>query len=49
MESVLTCGADSWPMLAGAVLTFGVLALGGAPLIKHLFTGGPGARTVAAT
>ena len=49
MESVLTCGAHSWPMIAGAVLTLGVLALGGAALIKYLFTGGPSARTAAAT
>jgi len=37
MESVLTCGADSWIMIAGVVLTYGVLALAGAALIKHLF------------
>lgn len=49
MESVLTCGAHGWPMIAGAVLTFGVLALAGAALIKYLFTGRPTARTAAAT
>ena len=49
MESVLTCGAHGWPIIAGAVLTFGVLALGGAALIKYLFTGRPNATTAAAT
>jgi len=37
MGSILNCGADSWVMIAGAVLTYGVLALAGAALIKHLF------------
>lgn len=37
MDSVLNCGASGWLMIAGGVVTHGVLALAGAALIKYLF------------
>ena len=37
LNTVLECGAHTWPMIAGGILTFGVLALGSAALIKYLF------------
>jgi len=36
-DSVLNCGGGGWLMLAGGVVIYGVLALAGAALIKHLF------------
>ena len=37
MEGVLNCSGDGWLMITGLVLIYGVLALAGAALIKHLF------------
>lgn len=37
MDTVLNCADNGWVMIAGVVLTYGVLALAGAALIKHLF------------
>ena len=37
MDSVLNCGANGWLMIAGGLVTYGVLALAGAALIKYLF------------
>ena len=37
MDSVLNCGAGGWLMIASGVVTYGVLALAGAALIKYLF------------
>jgi hypothetical protein len=39
MDSVLNCTGDGWLMAAGVTLTYGVLALAGAALIKYLFVG----------
>jgi hypothetical protein len=36
-STVLDCGTHTWFMIAGGVLTYGVLALVGAALIKYLF------------
>ena len=38
MESVLNCGANGWLMTAGGIVTYGVLILAGAALIKYLFS-----------
>ncbi len=47
MSSGLDCGAGGWPMTAGMVVAYGVLALAGAALVKYLFfadrTQGPAA------
>jgi hypothetical protein len=37
MDGVLNCSGDGWLMIAGVVMIYGVLALAGAALIKHLF------------
>jgi len=37
MDTLLNCGANGWLMIAGGVVTYGVLALVGAALIKYLF------------
>ena len=37
MDGVLNCSGDGWLMIAGVVMIYGVLALGGAALIKNLF------------
>jgi hypothetical protein len=37
MDSVLNCGANGWLMIAAGVVTYGVLALAGAALVKYLF------------
>jgi hypothetical protein len=37
MDSVVNCSSDGWLMIAGVVMIYGVLALAGAALIKHLF------------
>ena len=46
MDTLLNCGVNVWPMIAvmigGGVVTFGVLALAGAALIKYLFFAGRG-------
>ncbi len=36
-NTVLDCAAHTWPMIAGEVVIFGVLALAVAALIKYLF------------
>jgi hypothetical protein len=37
MDGVLNCSGDGWLMIASVVMIYGVLALAGAALIKHLF------------
>jgi hypothetical protein len=37
MDSILDCGTNGWLMIAAGVVTYGVLALAGAALIKYLF------------
>jgi hypothetical protein len=37
MDSVLNCGTNGWLMIAAGVLTYGLLALAGAALLKYLF------------
>ena len=37
MDGVLNCSGDGWLMITGVVMIYGVLALAGAALIKHLF------------
>lgn len=37
MQSALNCGPHGWAMIASMVTVYGVLALGGAALIKYLF------------
>lgn len=37
MDSVLNCGGAGWLMAAGGLVTYGVLALAGASLLKYLF------------
>lgn len=37
MQSALNCGPHGWAMLASMIMVYGVLALGGAALIKYLF------------
>jgi hypothetical protein len=46
MDSVLYCDTSGWLMIAAGVITFGVLALAGAALVKYLFFGNR-ARSVA--
>ena len=41
MDSVLNCGADGWLMIAAGIVTYGVLALAGAALVKYLFFAQP--------
>ena len=36
-DTLLNCGANGWLMIAGGLLTYGVLALAGTALIKHVF------------
>ena len=38
MDTLLNCSANGWAMIAGAALTYGVLGLTGAALIKYLLT-----------
>jgi hypothetical protein len=45
MDSVFNCGTSGWLMIASGVITFGVLALAGAALIKYLFVGERGGAT----
>ena len=42
MESVLNCGTAGWLMVAGSVVTYGVLVLAGAALIKYLLSANHG-------
>lgn len=37
MQSALNCGPHGWAMIASMITVYGVLALGGAALIKYLF------------
>jgi hypothetical protein len=37
MNGLLECGSNGWLMIAGGVIIYGVLALAGAALVKHLF------------
>jgi hypothetical protein len=37
MNSVLDCGSNGWLMIASGVVTYGLLALAGAALVKNLF------------
>ena len=37
LDSVLSCSTGGWFMIAAGITTYGVLALAGAALIKHLF------------
>ena len=37
MQSALNCGLHGWTMIASMITVYGVLALGGAALIKYLF------------
>ena len=46
METALNCGANGWLMIAGGVVTYGVLALAGAALIKYLFFADRGSAAV---
>ena len=41
LDNVLNCSAGGWFMIAGSVVIYGVLALAGAALIKHLFFADP--------
>lgn len=41
MATVLNCGPHSWAMIAGVIVTYGVLALGAAALIKYLIFSRP--------
>jgi hypothetical protein len=44
IDNLLNCGANAWLMIAGGVLTFGVLVLAGTALVKYVFfTGRSGA------
>jgi hypothetical protein len=38
MDGGLNCSGDGWLMIAGVVMTYGVLALAGAALIKYLLS-----------
>jgi hypothetical protein len=38
MESLLNCSTNGWLMIAGGVVTYGVLILAGVVLVKHLFS-----------
>ena len=39
MDSVLNCGTTGWLMIAGGAVSYGVLLLAGAALIKYLVSG----------
>ena len=41
LDNVLNCSGGGWFTLAGSVVIYGVLALAGAALIKHLFFADP--------
>jgi hypothetical protein len=45
MDSVLNCGANGWLMIAAGVVTYGLLALAGAALVKYLFFAGRNSAT----
>ena len=38
MESMLNCSTNGWLMIAGGIVTYGVLILAGAAVIKYLFS-----------
>jgi hypothetical protein len=38
MDTLLTCSANGWAMIAGTALIYGVLGLTGAALIKYLLS-----------
>jgi len=38
MDTVLNCGANGWLMIAGGIVTYGVLLLAGTVLIKYVFS-----------
>jgi hypothetical protein len=38
MDNAFSCGAYGWLMLGGVVVTYAVLALAGAALIKYLLS-----------
>jgi hypothetical protein len=38
MDSVLNCGTGGWLMIASGVISYGVLLLAGAALVKYLFS-----------
>jgi hypothetical protein len=38
MDSMLNCDTGGWLMIAGGILTYGVLILAGAGLIKYLLS-----------
>jgi hypothetical protein len=40
MNTLLTCSANGWAMIAGTALTYAVLGLTGAALIKYLVSDG---------
>ncbi len=40
MDSLLNCGTSGWLMVAGGLITYGLLALAGAALVKYLFFAG---------
>jgi hypothetical protein len=40
MDTLLTCSANGWAMIAGTALIYGVLGLTGAALIKYLLSDG---------
>jgi hypothetical protein len=37
MNTAFECASHGWPMIAAGILTFGVLALSGAALVKYIF------------
>ncbi len=37
---MMNCVSSGWHMMAGGLLTYGVLALAGAALVKYLFFAG---------
>ena len=45
MDSILNCSTNEWLVIASVVLIYGVLALGGAALVKYLFFAGRGSAT----
>jgi len=45
MDSILNCGTNEWLVIARVVLISGVLALGGAALVKYLFFTSRGSAT----
>ncbi len=48
MDTLLTCSANGWAMIAGTALIYGVLGLTGAALIKYLLSDRSSAAHLAA-